>query len=504
VDAFTGERLFEESEPVSGKDALLSQVTRLAVRLRSALGDAMSEGDQLKEAETFSATSLEAAHEYALANELGAQQGKFDEARTHFLEAIRLDPEFARAYSGLAVLELNRNHTAEAKRWFGQAMARTDRLTDREKFRTRGAYYLFTHDGERAIEAYTSLVAQYPSDNVGLGNLAIAYSQNGEFGKALDAGRRALAIFPKNTVMRSNVGYFAMYAGDLDTAIAEQQRAIEASPTFAAAYVGLALAQLASGQPDAARATWDRLAKDGGGASAAADGLADVALFEGRLPDARRILEKGADQDLADKDPEAAARKLAVLASVHLARRDRDAAVASAERALRLGSSDPVLYLAGAALADAGKPARALAAADDLDRHLGAAPHAYAAVLRATTATQRRSWAEAVEVLNGAAKRLDHWLVRYALGRAYFEAGSYASALDELEKCDRRRGEATDVFVDSIPSYRLYPPVKYWLGRTQEALGSPAAAESYQAFLAFRKADEDPLVADARRRLARR
>lgn len=504
VDAFTGELLFEEAESVAGKEAVLAEVSKLAARLRARLGDTTPEGMQLEQAETFSATSLEAAHEYAVGNDLGFREGKFDEARTHFLEAIRLDPRFARAYSGLAVLELNRNRHAEAERYFKLALAHTDRLTDREKGRTRGAYYLFTHDAERAIEAYAALVARYPADNVALANLALAHSQRGDFAKALEFGRRALEIYPRKVASRSNVGYFAMYAGDLTSAIAEQQRAVDASPTFAAAHVGLALAQLASGQADEARATWERLRTEAGDASGAAEGLADLALFEGRLEDARRALLAGADEDVARKDPDAAARKLAMLASVQLARRDAAGAAASAERALRLSGSEPVLFLAGAALAEAGKGPRALAVADELDRHLGAAPHAYAAVLRASVATQRRSYPEAIGLLDEAAKRLDHWLVRYALGRAYLEAGSWASAVDELEKCERRRGEVTDVFVDSIPTYRLYPPVKYWLGRARQGLGSAAAAESFQAFLALRRTDEDPLVADARRRLGGR
>jgi tetratricopeptide (TPR) repeat protein len=503
VDAFTGERIFEESASAGGKDAVLVETTRLAARLRRKLGDATSEGDQLKEADSISATSLEAAHEYAIGAQLAFGDGKYEEARPRFLEAIRLDPKFAHAYASLAALEANLNRYAEADKWYRLAMANTDRLTEREKLRTRGGYYIFIHDGERAIEAYAALVRRWPADNVALAQLALAYSMAGEFGKALEYGRKALDIYPRKVVSRSNVGYFAMYAGDLQTAIVEQQRSIEYSPTYAAAYIGLALAELASERTEDARATWEKLRTDAAGGSAATEGLADLALFEGRRADAQKLLARGAEADLAGKDPDAAARKLATLASVLLGRRDVPGAVATAERALKLSSSAPVLTTAGLVLADAGKAPAALAIAAELDKELGAAPSAYAALLRAAVATQRGSLPEAIVLLQGATKRLDHWLVRYALGRAHLEAGSYTAAVDELEKCDRRRGEATDVFVDSIPTYRLYPPVKYWLGRAQEALGSAGAAESYQAFLAMRKTEEDPLVADARRRVRR-
>ena len=55
-----------------------------------------------------------------------------------------------------------------------------------------------------------------------------------------------------------------------------------------------------------------------------------------------------------------------------------------------------------------------------------------------------------------------------------------------------------------MPTYRLFPPVYYYLGRASQGLKGPAAADAFKTFLAFREsADGGPLVADARRLLAR-
>ena len=55
------------------------------------------------------------------------------------------------------------------------------------------------------------------------------------------------------------------------------------------------------------------------------------------------------------------------------------------------------------------------------------------------------------------------------------------------------------------PSFRYLPPVYYYLGRAQEGLKSPAANDSYKAFLALTgTGGGDPLVADARSRLGSR
>jgi hypothetical protein len=92
---------------------------------------------------------------------------------------------------------------------------------------------------------------------------------------------------------------------------------------------------------------------------------------------------------------------------------------------------------------------------------------------------------------------------RLLLGRAYLEVEAYLEADAGFEAALKRRGEATALFLDEVPSYRLFPPVYYYLGRVLEGLGSPAAAEHYAEFLALKQADEsDPLVADARARLS--
>ncbi len=93
-----------------------------------------------------------------------------------------------------------------------------------------------------------------------------------------------------------------MYAGDFDAAIREQQASLELNPGFVQAAKGLALAQFAAGQRDAALATWKKL--EGIDASASAEGLADIALYDGRLADARAILEKAVEADVAAKDSE--------------------------------------------------------------------------------------------------------------------------------------------------------------------------------------------------------
>ncbi len=502
IDGFTGKAITERSEEVGGKDAVLGAATKLAVHVRSALGDTKPEAVALKEAETYSATTLEAAHAYGLGR-IAEQAGEYEPARKHYLEAVRLDPTMGRAYVGLGNVEGNLRRHTQSDRYYQAAWSHLDRMSDREKFRSRGAYYVQVRDTDKAIEALSALVKQYPSDSSGFANLAVAYQLKRQFPQALEEARRAIAIYPRNVPQRNNVGLFATYAGKFDEAIAEQHQVIQLGPTFENGYIGLALAQLAAGRRDDAVATWERLrtvSEDG--ASAAVEGLADLAMLEGRLGDARQGLEAGVARDLARDERDAAARKLVLLAEAELAAGRTSRAVPLAERALATSKGDQVTFASAQVLAEAGQERRALALADDLEKRLSADAQMYADLVRGHAALRRKAGAEAIHHFKAAGQHADAWLVRVALGRAYLASGAAAQAVDELEKADARRGEATDAYLDLIPTYRMYAPVLYYLARAKEALRAPTAGEAYRAYLATQRADEAALAVDARARVA--
>jgi tetratricopeptide (TPR) repeat protein len=115
---------------------------------------------------------------------------------------------------------------------------------------------------------------------------------------------------------------------------------------------------------------------------------------------------------------------------------------------------------------------------------------------------RRHNPADAVEALKTGLKAADLWLPHFALGVAYVEAGRYPDALAEFETCVKRRGEATALFLDDVPTVRYLATLPYWLGRAQEGIGlASQAAQSFTKFIAVRSGDpNDPLVRDARRR----
>ncbi len=504
IDPVTGQVLLETSVDASGKDDVLRAANRLAARVRNALGDTTPESVQLAKGETFTAGSVESAHEYALGQDLLAA-GKWDEAGQRYRRAIELDPNLGRAYAGLAAVEANQGRRQEADKWFRETMARLSRMSEREKFRTRGLYFLVMREPDKAIEQFDQLLKQFPADTAGNANLALAWFYARNMEKALAVGRQAVELAPKNVPQRNNLALYSMYAGDFPGAVQEFQKVLDLNPRFPVALVGLALSQLAQGQAAPAADTYRRLAAiDSHGASTASMGLADLALYQGKVAEAVAELRKGLALDESMKDVDAAALKHVALAQAHLSRGRVREARAAVDQAVAEGRGENVLFPAALVHLGLGSEDRALALADELGRRLEPEPQAYAQLVRGEALLRRRDAPGAVKAFVQARAVADTWLGRVALGRAYLAAGAFMEAHTELETAVRRRGEATAAFLDEVPTYRLLPPVYLDLGRASLGLKDPAAADSLKTYLALREsADGDPLVAEARRLLAR-
>lgn len=483
------------------KAEVLATVGSLAGRVRAALGDTVAPVSN----DAFTAASLEAAKSYTEAQEL-QYAGKPDEAIGKYQEAIERDPDLGRAYSGLAAQYANTGRAAEAEKYYGEALTRIDRMTAREKFRTRGSYYLFARKTPEAIKEFTALVEAFPADSSGLANLAFAHSQQRDMKQAMELGRKAAAIFPQNVGRRNNVALYAMYAGQFEAAISESDTARKINPAFVKAFVARALSELALGRPADAIGTYESLkAVSPAGASSAAMGLADLALYEGRIKDAIALLDAGVAADLAAKNTSAASFKRVALADAFLAQGNPTAAARQAETAVAGNPADAIQLTGGLLLARTGQSAAALKIADALAARLEADPQAYARLIRAEAALAQPNARAALEHAREAQRLADTWPGRVIMARTYIALGAFTEATSELDAAMERSGEALAVALDDVPTFRYFPQVHYYKGVAQAGMKSAAANDTFAAFLAIKKNGDEAsgLVADARKRLGR-
>ena len=365
-------------------------------------------------AETFTAASVEAMQAYARGQDL-AVQGEFEAALAAYGEAVAADPAFGRAYAGMGVTYGNLRRETEAEEAYQKAFKHLDRMSERERYRTLGGYYLLvSHNYEKAIENYKTLVELFPADGGAYSNLGYAYHMVRDFDKAVEAGGRSVELDPSNLIKRINYAIYATYAGDFETAMAESETVYEQNPDFGYALFTLGRAAAASGDLERAQEAYARLAEAGGmGSSLAPMGGADMLLTVGRHADAIAILEPGIE---VSDNPFQKAAMLVALAEARFALGDPGAAVDAANQALDLSENDGIQYLGARLLMAAGRAKAADAIALELENRLQSQTTALSALIRGERALDKGQLGTAMREFRFAREDYDFWFGHFLQG----------------------------------------------------------------------------------------
>ncbi len=504
IDPRDGKQLWTESARAKDKSEVLSALGSVAAEVRKQLGDNGSKSERMAAATITANRSLDALREYAVAQDLFLI-GKVEEAVPYYRRAVEADPNFGRGYAnwGLAAFSLGRKDEAEVL--WKKALSLADRMTEQEKYNTLATYYAtIARNYEKAIESYEMLTKLSPANARAHNNLSIAYFNVRNFAKAMEEAKKAVDLYPRNVNRRVNYALYAMYASNFDLASTQADEIAKEAPGIFQTYVPLAMAAIAKNDFGAAEAAYERMAKaNAQGASLAATGKADLAIYRGHYSEAQAILTATIAEDRAAKRTAGLAAKLIAQAEAEEAMGNVTVAVKAVREALQLGRDESVLVPSALLLVRAGLSAEADDIAAELDNQLQTQTRAYAKVIDGRIALGKKRRASAIDAFREAIKLTDVWMARFEMGVTYVEAAHYAEAIDELEACMKRRGEAMAMFLDESPTVRYLATLPYWLARAQEGLGQQAAATAnYKAFLSQRSdATTDPLVIDARKRV---
>lgn len=492
----TGEVLTTAEETAENKDQVLAAVTKLAASVRKALGDSTSESAQRLAMESLSAGSLEAVHEYSVALD-ALSRGKNEEAFGRFSRAVDLDNNFGLAYAGMGSTSHNLGREQDAEKYNKEAITHIDRMTERERYRTRASLYLRLGDYKKCVEEYGDLLAKYPADTGAYNNMAICSTKLRQLPKALAEVKKATEILPQRAMYHVNLSLYSSYAGDFPLAEKEAARTLELNPSYPSGFLAQAYAALGRGDTAGAIAAYQK--QQAVSPSDAAMGLADVAVYEGRYKDAVDLLEKGAAADQAARKPDAAADKLMMLAYAQLLRGQKGPAVAAATKALDLSKAVKVRFLAARIFAETSETQKAKELANGLAAETLVEPQAYAKLIDGLVALKAADAQEAVKMFTEANNLLDTWLGRFDLGRAYLELGSFPQADSEFDKSIQRRGEVLALFLDEVPTFGYFPVVYYYQGKVRQGMKSSGFADSFKKYQEIRgQAGEDPLLAEIR------
>jgi serine/threonine protein kinase/tetratricopeptide (TPR) repeat protein len=510
VNCPTGDVLASVQTEIDDKNHVLSGLGQLGTQMREKLGESFTTIQKYdRPLEQATTSSLDALKSYSQ----GFKAQNPAAAVPYFKRAVELDPNFATAWLGLGLAYGNLGETGISNEYFAKAYSLRDRVSDRERFRIEGDYYLFvTGDAEKARQTYEQWVQAYPRDFIALTDLGIIYMGLAQWDKAVAVTLEAKRQNPDDPVASGNLVDDYAFANRLDEAKSAYETALSQKMESADMHRGRYGVAFLEGDT----AEMERQVALAVGKPDSEDMLLSVASdtegYYGRLTKARELTQKAVGAAERDNRKESAA-----LWQVNGALREaefgnRVQAHENATAAMTLAPTHDLQIIGALALARAGDVARAEALAADLskrypdDTYLH---HYWLPSIRAANAISRKDPDEAIRLLDDSSQ--------YELGQSLPEAevGGLLYPIylrGEAYLAARRGGEAArefQKFLDNrsvVQNCPLGALAHLGLGRAYALQGdAPKARTTYQDFFALWKdADPDiPMLKEAKAEYAK-
>ena len=503
VNCATGSSLASVDADANTKENVIAALKEASNELRQKLGESLAsvKSNATPLPQTTSA-SLEAIKAYALGQKMKASQGS-EAAVPFYKQAIELDPEFAEAYAALGAAYSDLNEDSLWIEYSRKAYELRDRVSSqREKFHIEAEYYDSTGEKEKANQTYLQWIQAYPEDHRPHQNLALNYSEMGQYDKAVEEEKTVLKLQP------NNVNGFAALMGDylaldqLENAngILEQAQARKLDHNVLGLY-RYYTAFLANDS-----GTMEKQLESAMGKPGAEDSLlsaaSDTEAFSGQFARSRTLTKRAAQ---AARNVDAAETAAGWMANAAM----REAEVGNsaqareiAAEALKLSHGRDVQVKIALALTRAGQIAEAetIAAKLDAENSRSTMMQSYwLPTIRAALELQKKNPSKAIDVLDETTpyelgEALDgHTYPIYLRGEAYLKLGRGREAAAEFQKILDHRGVVVNFVIGALAQLQL--------ARAAALSGDTASARKhYEEFLElWEGADADVPVLTAAR-----
>ncbi|MBZ5609461.1 MAG: protein kinase [Acidobacteriia bacterium] len=397
-----GEALDNQQAQASGKDQVLNTLGDMAGQFRARAGESLAaireHNVPLEEATT---PSLEALKAYTAAITVSG-----DAATNQLRRATELDPEFAAAWSLLAIQYSGLGETALSRQSAIRAYQARERASGPEKFNIEYSYHRnVTGNLEKAWQSISLWRQTYPRDPKAF-SLSGGYAANGtgRLEQVVEMSAKSVELEPDQLYGYTNQAGALFYLGRFE----------EAERAFA-----VAAAHHATGQGPDVLALRYRLALLKGDKAGMERSLAEsrenydsellltevqalAAARDGRLSEAERYSRSAVEMALRAGLRERTAVLQATPAVWNALYENKGVARGTAQSALRTFEGREVAYAAGFALALGGETAKAEALADKLDKEYPEDTQVqatYVPTLRALVALDKSDPRKAIDLL---------------------------------------------------------------------------------------------------------
>jgi len=510
----TGDILAQEQEQAGRKEEVLNALSRIAIQIRTRLGESLATiQEHSTPLEHATTSSLEALKAYSAGRRAIYAQGG-PSAIPLLQRAIAIDPQFAMAYGDLSIVYWNMGLTDLSAEYTRKAYELRDRVSNRERL-----WILFLYDRQvtgnlpRELQTLESWVQTYPRDFLPFSVLAGWGTRGtGQYERGIQAAQQALRLNPDNPYAYEGLAIHNLFLDRFTESAGALQRAAERKlevPEFLVTryYLAFLKGDQAGMEREIARARGEH-AEDW-----MSHNQALVLAHSGRMREARTMWERAVAlaQQAGNRERAAIYKAAEGVCEAHFG--NAAAAKEHARAALALGKGRDVEYAAAFALALSGDGSGSQRLAEDLAKRFPEdtpVQFEYLPTLRALFALSQKAPLDAIDRLQTALPydlampgteffaKFGGLYPVYVRGQAYLQAQQGREAAAEFQKVLDHRGIALADPIGALAHLQS--------GRALVLLGEKDRARSaYQDFLTLWKdADPDlPLLKQAKAEYAR-
>lgn len=401
----TGEVIGEQQEQVDSKDQVLASVEKLVPAIRGSLEAVELPHFERNPMADVTTASEEALREYEIGEQQGSTRGEPGSEIAHLTRATELDPEFAAAFSHMAIAYWNTGDSTSAKHAASRAYELRDRVSDSERYQI---LYIYERNGtgdlEKGWQALQAWLQAYPNDTFANG-VASGLVTRG-------TGRYDVALFYAQKMMKSggtlgairyiNLVWDYMYLERPE----EAEKALQQAQAQGMDSVDLRAARFVNALLRGDGAQQKQLVEESRGKGGVEDMMLHLealsAARAGRLRDAADRSARAIDLAKRAGGAERAQLFVGAAAIYDALLGDRQEAVRQAGEVLKLSDGRDGTFTAAVALGLSGKDADASRMAESLNQRFPsdtAVQTYYLPTVRSLLALNRKNPAQAVEEL---------------------------------------------------------------------------------------------------------
>jgi len=502
----SGDTLLSIEKVIPSVEQVPKALDAMAKSLRTALGESRGLVERTSPPlAKVTSSSLEAVQYFSIGKQR-LYAGSPREAISFLDNALELDREFAMAHEYLGVAYQHVGNRVKAKEHLYEATHLLEHVSEGEKRKILGDYFLLTRDYDRAISEFQVLARLHPQDAAAHLNLGQCYLGKVDLEQALAETKEAVRLDPEPGPL-TNLADIYLLKGESDRGIAVVEEILRGNPNEQRALYDLGRGYIAKRQADQARRVFEELARSGGEMESDAHAaLADLAVAAGHFREGSAQLQTAIILDSQEGMSYGVATKKLQLAATYFEQGSTEQFAKSMPKKEEVETEPQLLLLSGSLYAQAHRTdlAGELLALLERQMHQDGVLmfNSFVQLMHAQIALAQHDPNSAVKAAEKALEYENSTIAHETLGHAYGAAGRYWDAIREFEGVLSRSNERIEAY--DRPAFHHVVELHYYLGVLYQQVGQADRGIAHlKEFLSYWSSPdtEVEIYKDAKRRL---